>query len=478
MNLKATLLDLEHQNRIHQESLRILEQVGVRFYGRLAPVIFQRHGIPFDSEEKIVRLPGEIISWALEQAPKTFLLGARNPSYNFTVPSAVARYAMDGTAAFTRDFYSGERRYGLNRDIADSMRIFQQMDMGVMAWAPVCASDVPANIRPLQEFFSMAAFCSKHGQHEIHRVKQVPFLVAGLAAILGSEDAIRTSQAYSLIYCPVAPLTHDGAMLDAYLESGEYGLPVSIMPMPVTGTTGPASLYSNIILANAEFLATLVVFQLAHPGRPVLYSNATGIMDFRSGGYLAGVPEMGLQSAALVVMGQYYGLPSTSAACTSDAREPGAQAVMEKLITSLPPVLAGADILIGFGEIESDQLLILEQIVVDNEIAHQIQRLAEGIDSREEKILFSDIAAVGPGGHFLKARSTRSAPRSGEFYEPKIIDRQSNEMWNAIGQPSMYSRAREAVERILAEPVQDPLPDETLHNLEEILQKAHAAVPD
>jgi len=56
----------------------------------------------------------------------------------------VTRYAIDGTAAFAIDFETGERRYGTRRDSELALRVFQQADMGVMAWAPVTASDAPA----------------------------------------------------------------------------------------------------------------------------------------------------------------------------------------------------------------------------------------------------------------------------------------------------------------------------------------------
>jgi len=304
---------------------------------------------------------------------------------------------MDGTGAFMADFVTGERRYGQCRDIADAMRVFQQADLGIMAWPPVCASDAPAPSRPLHEFFTMAKYTSKHAQHELHTVAQVPYLVEGLEAIAGSAEALQKRNLYSLIYCPVAPLTHDGSMLDAYLELGQVGLPVMIMPMPVNGTTGPASLFSNVALANAETLSAFVIFQLAHPGRPLIYSSANGSVDFRTGAYLAGTAEMGLQSAALVQMGRFYGFPSTSAGMTSDAKEPGAEAVIEKMLSTIPGLLVGSDIIIGFGEVESDQTLYLEQILVDNEIAHFCECLSQGIDTSPEKDLFNNIAQVGPG---------------------------------------------------------------------------------
>ncbi len=462
----------QEQEHIHDQSLRILEEVGIRFHGEKALKILASHGAKIDEAQKIAKIPRALVEQTLQSAPKSFVLGARNPAYDIAMPSPVSYYCMDGTAAFAQDFETGERRYGMRRDIHNAMRIFQQLDLARMAWAPTTASDAPSPSRALYEFFEMARDCSKHGQHELHTAAQVPYLVEGLTAIMGSEEEIKRRHPYSLIYCPVAPLTHDGEMLDAYLELGQLDLPVMIMPMPVPGSTGPASLFGNLSLANAEALSSIVIFQLAHPGRPLIYSSAVGNLDFATGGYLGGTIEMGLQSAALVELGRFYNLPCSCAGCTSDAMEPGPQAVMEKLITSLPPALAGADIIVGIGEIQSDQMLVLEQMIVDNEIAHYCQRLVEGVDVSEGKSLFEEIAQVGPGGHFLKTKGARLAPRSGEFYASKLMDRTSFEAWLNLGKPSMYTRAREQVRAILASPPVDVLPEEVEGKLDEILRRA------
>jgi trimethylamine--corrinoid protein Co-methyltransferase len=384
----------------------------------------------------------------------------------------VTRYAIDGTASFVTDFETGERRYGVTRDIVDALRVFQAIDVGVMAWAPTCASDAPAPARAVHEFLEMAAACSKHGQHELHSVAQVPYLEAGLAAIAGGEDALRARHPYSLIYCPVAPLTHDGEMLDAYIALGRLDLPVMIMPMPVAGSTGPASLFANVCVANAEVLSSIVVYELAHPGRPLVYSSATGTMDFRTGAFLGGSAEMGLMSGALTEMGRHYGLPSSCAGCTSDAREPGAQAVFEKLATTLPPVLAGADIVVGLGEIEGDQNLVLEQLLVDAEIARACERIVRGVDADVGDAFFADVAEVGPGGHFLAQRTTRSAARGDEFLVPSLAPRVSHEAWLELGRPSMYATARDQVRAILEAPVVDPLPAAAREEVDRILAAA------
>jgi len=472
MKLNAQVLSRDEQERIHAECLRILSEVGVKFLGERALPILKKSGARVDEESRVARLPPEMVAEALRSAPKAFVLGARNPAYDFPLPSPVTRYCIDGTASFVMDFASGERRYGTKADIRDSLRIFQQMDLGVMAWAPTCASEAPAESRALHEFFTTIRFSSKHVEHELHFTNQVPYLIAGLTAVMGSETAVRERPAFSLIYCPVAPLMHDGQMLDTYLELGQLNLPVQIMPMPATGTTGPASLFGTITQAAAEALSAIVIFQMAHPGRPLIFSNATATVDLRSGMYLGGSPEMGLMAAALTQMGRFYDLPTGAAGCTADARQPGPEAILEKLVTTLPPACAGADIITGYGEMESDQLLVLEQIVVDNELAHTCERLSRGVDSSPAKDLYADIAQVGPGGNYLKSKSTRLAARSEEFFYPALADRHTFESWNELGRPGMYSKARENVAAILAGPLVDPLPESVERELDEILAAA------
>lgn len=472
MQFHSQLLSESEKEQIHRESLRILAEAGVRFHSQKALEMLEANGARVDHETRIAYIPEELVLHTLRTSPKSFVLGARNPDHNYSLPSPVSRYALDGTAAFAQDFQTGERRYGTYQDNQLALRVFQQMDMGVMAWAAVSAEDKPAKSRPLYEWDSMFRFSSKHGQHELHTVEQAPYLAECIIAVLGSEDEVRDKHAYSFIYCPVAPLIHDGPMMDAYIELGSLDVPIMILPMPVTGTTGPSSLFSNICLANAEGLSSIVAYQLAHPGRPMIFSSATGSMDMRNGAFLGGTPEMGLMSAAITEMGRFYELPATSAGCTADARQPGADAVLEKLVTSISPVLSGSDILVGFGAVESDQLLVLEQIVVDNEIAHLIERIFQGVDSSPEKVLTDDIVKLGPGGVFLTVKSTRKLSRSNETYRSGLLDRHTLDRWLEFGKPSLYSNAREKVEEILASPLEDPLPEDVIQKLDEILSKA------
>jgi trimethylamine--corrinoid protein Co-methyltransferase len=114
----------------------------------------------------------------------------------------------------------------------------------------------------------------------------------------------------------------------------------------------------------------------------------------------------------------------------------------------------------------------MEQIVVDEEIGGLCKRMRDGVDLSDAKNLYDDIAEVGPSGHFLMQDSTLAACRSDEFFAPKLSDRHTFERWAELGRPDLYSKARERVEEILATPQKNPLPDDVIGKLDEIMRRA------
>ena len=181
---------------------------------------------------------------------------------------------------------------------------------------------------------------------------------------------------------------------------------------------------------------------------------------------------MVIQTAAMGEMARHYNLPNTQAGCLTDARKTGPEAIMEKMATTLPLVLGGVDVINGFGEIETSQLLVLEQIIVDEEIARRCRRLAAGIDFSESKNLFDDLLKVGPGGHFLDIESTFHLCRSAEFYQPQLHDKHQLEEIKESCETDIYAMAREKVMEILSAPVQNALSDTVKAKLDDILDRA------
>jgi trimethylamine--corrinoid protein Co-methyltransferase len=451
MRVQCQILSEDERQKIHDESIKILEEVGVKFLSDRALKIMNDNGAKIDSDAKIARIPAEMVEQALKTAPKSFALGGRTPEFDAPLPSPVSGYVLDLGGVFTRDFQTGERRYATAQDNADAMRVFEQMQSASVVWPHSVAGDEKVNASAMRLNISCLANTSLHVQDELGEPAEVPFIIDILSTILGGEDAVRERKLFSVCYCTLAPLVHEGGMCDAYLDLIEFEAPILLFPMPCPGSTAACSLYSSIAQGNAEALSCT---------------------EFSSGGFLEGSPEMVLQTAARGEMARFYGLPNTQAGCLSDAKEPGAQAVLEKMLTTLPLVLSGVDMVQGPGALETSGMLCLEQIVVDDEIAGVCKRIRDGVDLSESKNYFSDIKAVGPGGHFLMQDSTLEACRSDEFYRAQLCDRNTFERWAELGRPDMYSKARERVEEILAAPLSSPLPDDVIGKLEDIQRRA------
>jgi len=477
MKLGLNFLSEDEKQRIHRDSISILSHVGVKFMSDKALKILKQNGASVDFDTRIAKMPEEMVMEALKRAPKSFVLGARNPQFDFAMPSNFTTYTLDGAATFALDFKSGQRRNATTQDLIDSLRIFEEMPLAHVVWPNVMCSDMTDNYNEIRPSIVSLINSSKHIQNELHRPEEVPYLIEALTAILGSEDAVKERKIFSVCYCTIPPLTHDKELCDTYLELAQYDVPILPFPMPSAGSTGPASLYSDTAVANAESLSALVLFQMAKPGVPIIYGHAAGITNFSLGTFVEGAPETTLINGALGEMARFYNLPNTQAGCLSDAKRPGAQAVMEKVLGTLPLVLSGVDVINGTGEIETSQLLVLEQIVVDHEIACLCKRFKDGIEVSDAKDYMEDITQVGPGGHFLMQPSTVQACRSDEFYLPELSDRNTFEQWEALGSPTMYGRARKRVEEILAGPQKNPLSDDVIGQLEDIVRRANAELP-
>lgn len=471
MQSQHKILSEEEKESIHRESIHILEEIGVLFHSPKARQILLNNGAKIDEDTEIIHIHEEMVKEALATAPNTFTLGARPPKNDIKLPLARSGYVLDNGGVYIQDFKSGERRTTNFQDHIDLLRVFDEMEFASVVW-PTTLHELDPRSALVMGTISSYQHTSLHIQDELESPEQAPFIVEALEAILGSTEAVKQRKIYSVVYCTLPPLGHEGHMCDAYLELLAYDVPICIYPMPGSGSTGPASLFSNIALSNAEALSALVLFQLAKPGAPLIFGSAPGSTDFRTGNFLEGTPEMVLQAGAMGEMAKFYNLPNEQSGCLTDAKQPGAQAVMEKMLTTLPLVLGGADLIQGPGALDTSNMMSLEQIIVDDEIARVCQRLRDGVDTSPEKNYFEDIASVQPGGHFLGQRNTRSATRNREFVTPELVDRNPFDQWAALGKPDLYEKARNRVEEILSSPPKDLLPDDIIGKLEAIMRKA------
>jgi trimethylamine--corrinoid protein Co-methyltransferase len=477
MRTLLRVLSADEQAQVHERSLRLLDKTGVRVDTGRGRQILREAGAQVDETTKAVRFPRDLVEESLKLAPREFTLGARRNGWDLAMNGGDCALLADGEAIFVLDSQTGERRTGTPADWLVATRLIDALDDIGVYWGMVAASDRGNNIADYVAYLrDLFGNFSKHVQDAILRPELAPWLLEVLQVVFGDKDTIRREHPLSFLLCPHSPLMIEETPTDAYLDVAGWDFPVAIMPTPIMGATGPASLISNTVLANSEVLAALCLVQAASPRTPVIYASAPGIMDPRSGGYTGGASEVGLLCAAAVEMGRFYGLPVEATGFGStDPQIPCIQAAYEGALNGLLPTLSWPDILVGPGLLGAITLS-LEQLIIDVEVFRLSKRMHQGIAADPGDWLEDVITAVGSGGHYLGEPSTVKRVRGDEWYISQLGMHDSFESWDAAGRPTLVEEAREVVNQTLA--AHEPLPlgedvERELQRIYTLAQESH-----
>ena len=466
------ILSEEDKNIVHRESLKILEQTGVKLESKSALDMLKSKGCIVDYEACTVKFPPKLVEQALEAAPKKFILGGLDPKNDMFLGEGNVYIATDGQACFTYDEEKGERRETVMQDLIDSARICDKLDYLHCFWPIVSASDVPVEIRTLCELVRGYRVIGKHFQTDCFSAKQAKHYIKILDTILGSRKQVIERKIFSVVCCPISPLVYESEMVEGCLALSEIDAPILILPMPISGTTAPMSLFGTVIQNNAEVLAGLTIFQLNKPGVPIIYGAAPGILDMATTLFCTASPEGALQNAAAGEMAKRYCLPSLISTNCSDSKQPDIQAGREKAAALVPCAMVRPDILCGIGLVDTANLYYPELLILDGDSIGYGLRIADGIRGGEENALTDVVIKIGPAGTFLSEKSTRAYLRNGEHYHPDTTVRHTFETWASSPDGDILSIARKKVAAILNEPEKAYLSDDMMAKLELLLKDA------
>lgn len=450
MKAQLQVLSEEERTQVHERSLKLLATTGVRVLSEGGRNILKGAGADVDDTSHIVRFPRALIEESLKLAPKRFSLGGRRPGWDLEMNSGNCSLLADGGAVSVLEWESGEIRNGTFDDWLVATKLIDAIDEIGVYWNMIEGGFSGSSMGNYVSYWrNTLKNCSKHIQDSTDSVRKSRLLLEILQVAFGSRDTIRHVHPFSFLLCPMSPLVIDDTYTDAYLETLGYDLPVAIMPMPLMGATGPASVISTLLVANSEALAMLCLVQAAAPGTPVLYAPIPQAVEPHTWRYTGGAVENSMFGAASTEMGRFYGLPVEAAAGGTDQYYPGAQASYERAVNWSLPSLAWPDILVGPGLLGGSTILCVEQMVMDVEIFRRCARLSEGIRTEPENWLEGSITEVGPGGNFLNQKSTREAVRGGIWYLSGLGFHDTYEKWKASDMPDVIDVIQENVKKIL-----------------------------
>ena len=305
---RLTMLTEEQIQDIHHYTLRILSTTGVRVDSPSALEMLRKKVGDSMVEGRTVRIPPELVEWAVKMAPRQIQMYDRHGNPQFTIGGEGdrTRFGIGVTALYYQEPETDTPVLFQRKHMQDMVRVGNKLPHYDMVSTVGIVRDVPENLTDLYgslEHFAngvkpMVLLCSD--EHKFDDVMQMFEMLHG--GDLGEKPFIIP------YFNPVSPLVMNEGTVDKMRIAIERGLPVIISNYSMSGATTPITPAGTVAVLLAELLAGLVIGQLYKEGAPMLlgmlpvYFDMKTLMNFYD-------PQSILVSLACAEMMAHYGIP-------------------------------------------------------------------------------------------------------------------------------------------------------------------------
>lgn len=467
----SSVLTDKQVDRLHSAALTILERTGVHIPHTEMLNRFADAGAQVDHNFQHVRIPPEVVSKSLEQSGKQFTLYGRDLDLKAEFGFGKRNYNSSAGQALWVDSLGEERRYATMADVETATRFGDAIESINIVGAMADPHEMPVASRCVAVTAEMLKQTTKPIAFWYHDRASARYINEIVIALRGDEERATQYPVCLPLLEPISPLRFPFHGVDLLFETARLNMPVPIGPMAQMGISAPATIAGTIAQEHAEILAGICVTQIVHPGTPVLYGAGCHAFDMRTTQTIFSGPEQAIFGVAMTQMGKSLGIPVAVNTGLTDSKCVDAQAGLEAGITLSLAAAAGADIFGHFGICGVDQAASLEMLVMQDEIIAYIERLLREIDTSDEKIGLDVIENLEPGTSFLDTEHTVEHFRS-EIWMPRLLDRQYYQSWLDDGATEMATRCRKRTDQILRSHKPQPMDEDLVRALDEIVASA------
>lgn len=461
----VSLLSRESLDRIHEESLKVLETIGVRVDNAECRTVLEQAGARPVGQTNVLRLPVAMVEEAMAQLTKSYDLvhpGGRR----FKIPDGRQHPGVRVKMPKVLDYGATECRPPRRQDVIDLCRIANALPRAEFTLAiQYPSSDVPTEISVADSLglelaiTGMTNLCAPGNVDDARTSLDLAMVAVG-------TDSLERDPGTWVDINTTTPLVLGDREGDIILHVVGRHCPVNIGPMPIAGAATPATLAANLLLGNAEALFLCTLSNAIWPGAKVVQATTGSLLNMRTGYLSMGAAETCLISSGEVALAKYYGLPTSHMAGYSDSQWPDVQAGIEKAMAILTLAQSGADLVTMGGPLDNAAHHSYEQVVIDHDIWEMAQRLTTEIVVEDDTLAYDIIAKVGPGGSFLGETHTRRAVQAGEHYYGGSF----NHMGRSGDEYTMLARAHQRVEEILARPFEYGAPPDAVQRIKDYVR--------
>jgi len=455
MNLITQSLSNENKKKIHELSLRILSEVGIRFNADPALELFKKHGIK--TAAQTVFLNPQTIEAALSTVPPTFTLEARNPDHSIVIGGEHHQFGPGYGAPFVLES-DGSQRDATMTDYDNFCKLAHSSPyldfLGSIMVQPGELDPISGHLDMLMSNFTltdkatMGSTASPMAARDSLNMAKIIFNSLDRPVVLGLINSL-------------SPLQYAEDMTLSLMEYAGAGQPVIIHGGAMMGSTCPITEAGTQALQNAMNLAGICLTQLVNPGTPVVYGAGGTPLDMKTGGYSIGSPELARCVAAHAAMGRHYHLPTRAGGAFTDSLVTDFQAGVESSLLLGSAAASGVNLSLHCCGILGSYIgMSYEKFMVDEELCGMVKKMVEPADYTEEAFAFDLIKEIGIGGQYLTHIHTMKRCRSA-FFQNQIFNKDNQGRWWANGGKWSHEKASEMVSLRL-EAYEKPYMDNTV----------------
>ena len=475
MKTHFQVLSQEEIERIHAASMSILAEVGIKVSYKTARELFRQAGAQVDEETFAVKIPEQLVRWAVDQAPEQFSFYGIDPEFKLEIggDQAVPVFAGLGTPTRIVDMNTGEVRETTHQDMLDHIILINACENIHNSQMDVWPNDILMTTIHTEAIWAWAHNSRKPYGMGCYGYLPTWDMMRMMSIAVGGKEELQKQPRFLAICSVVSPLQMDQAQAEGLLICAEYGQPLAMSPEAIAGATAPVTLAGLLAQENAAILAHITLAQIFRPGTPVLYGTVSTVANMRYGTVVLGAPETGLITTASAQLARYYGLPCRSVGGATESKRADLQAGFERMGTLLPAVLAGVNLITCAGTLDSTMLEDHALLFLDDEICGAALRIARGIDVNEESLALDVIMKVGFSGNYITEPHTAKLFRQ-ELFIPKTYSNEPYETWEKGGRLLAIDTARERAREILSNHEPRQMDPEIERELDEFRQAVAA----
>ena len=465
--VQPTLTVLSHEQivQVHQYSLRILSDVGIRVDSSRALKIFESSKSVKVIGDRVLIMP-ELVAWALKATPHTVDIYKRNGTKSFSVGVDSTRFGIGTTNLFYQDPGSDVVVPFSRSHMKISTRLGDSLDSYDLVSTIGILKDVHHEKQDLLGTLEMAA----------NTTKALVLLISDPAQFIPCIELLEflfgdlASRPFLLPYFnPVTPLVINEDTGEKMIDTISRGLPFIFSNYSMAGTTSPITPAGTLSLLNAELLAGLVLTQLVREGASIILGSLPAFFDMKT---LVDYydPLTILLNAACAEMMEFYRIPHAGTSGSGNGWGMDLPASGMLWLNHLTASIGKTGLAPFVGGSFGSKVFSPESVVFSDDIITQVRRFSNGFIFNDKYAGFDEIKSMGPGGNFLYSKTTRERFRD-SFYEGKIFPNLSLEKWQNLGRQSASGMLTDRTKQLINE-VKAPEGYEEIINMgEEFISK-------